>query len=141
MNGSRGCARGQFAIASQIALSYLIPASKTIGLYSVQILKRFKPKYFLEDLMTLFSLLSEGKIKPLIADRFPLHEVRKAHYSEYFKQNVKMFDALDFIAELTQHIPPIGVQVLPTNQRTLVRNGVCRRKGARRVESVTRDRC
>jgi hypothetical protein len=28
------------------------------------------------------------------------------HYSDYFKENMKMFDALDFIAELTQHIPP-----------------------------------
>jgi hypothetical protein len=27
------------------------------------------------------------------------------HYSDYFKENMKMFDALDFIAELTQHIP------------------------------------
>ena len=33
-------------------------------------------------------------------------------YSEYFKQNVRMFDALDFIAELTQHIPPKGVQLI-----------------------------
>lgn len=33
-------------------------------------------------------------------------------YSEYFKQNVKMFDALAFIAELTQHIPPRGVQLI-----------------------------
>lgn len=27
-------------------------------------------------------------------------------YSEYFKQNLHMFYALDFLAELTQHIPP-----------------------------------
>ena len=33
-------------------------------------------------------------------------------YSQYFKQNVKMFEALDFIAELTQHIPPKGVQLI-----------------------------
>jgi hypothetical protein len=33
-------------------------------------------------------------------------------YSKYFKQNMKMFDALDFIAELTQHIPPKGVQLI-----------------------------
>jgi len=33
-------------------------------------------------------------------------------YSEYFKQNVKIFEALDFIAELTQHIPPKGVQLI-----------------------------
>lgn len=33
-------------------------------------------------------------------------------YSEYFKQNLHMFDALDFIAELTQHIPPKRLQLI-----------------------------
>jgi hypothetical protein len=26
-------------------------------------------------------------------------------YNEYWKENIKLFKALDFIAELTQHIP------------------------------------
>ena len=34
------------------------------------------------------------------------------HYNEYFKENVHMFNALDFLAELTQHIPPKGVQLI-----------------------------
>jgi len=33
-------------------------------------------------------------------------------YSEYFKQNVHLFDALDFLAELTQHIPPKRLQLI-----------------------------
>jgi len=33
-------------------------------------------------------------------------------YSEYFKQNVHLFDAFDFLAELTQHIPPKGLQLI-----------------------------
>jgi hypothetical protein len=33
-------------------------------------------------------------------------------YSEYFKQNVHMFEALDFLAELTQHVPPKGLQLI-----------------------------
>jgi hypothetical protein len=33
-------------------------------------------------------------------------------YSDYFKENVHMFDALDFLAELTQHIPPKGTQLI-----------------------------
>ena len=33
-------------------------------------------------------------------------------HSEYFKQNLQMFDALDFFAELTQHIPPKGLQLI-----------------------------
>ena len=33
-------------------------------------------------------------------------------YSEYVKQNVHIFDALDFLAELTQHIPPKRLQLI-----------------------------
>jgi len=33
-------------------------------------------------------------------------------YSEYFKENVHMFDAMDFLAELTQHIPPKGTHLI-----------------------------
>jgi hypothetical protein len=34
------------------------------------------------------------------------------HYNEYFKENVHMFNACDFLAELTQHIPPKGLQLI-----------------------------
>ncbi len=33
-------------------------------------------------------------------------------YSDYFKENVHLFDALGFLAELTQHIPPRRVQMI-----------------------------
>ena len=33
-------------------------------------------------------------------------------YSDYFKENLPMFNAFDFLAELTQHIPPKGVQLI-----------------------------
>jgi hypothetical protein len=33
-------------------------------------------------------------------------------YSEYFKENLHMFDALDFLAELTQDIPPKRLQLI-----------------------------
>ena len=33
-------------------------------------------------------------------------------YSHYFKQNLHMFAALDFLADLTQHIPPKGLQLI-----------------------------
>ena len=32
--------------------------------------------------------------------------------ADYFKENVKMFDAQDFIADLTLHIPPKNVQYI-----------------------------
>ena len=31
-------------------------------------------------------------------------------YNDYFKENVHLFDGCDFLAELTQHIPPKGIQ-------------------------------
>ena len=40
---------------------------------------RFKPAWFRHDLLTLLDLLKQGKIKPLIAQRLPLDEARRAH--------------------------------------------------------------
>ena len=33
-------------------------------------------------------------------------------YSQFFKENLHLFDALDFLAELTQHIPPPRLQLI-----------------------------
>ena len=46
--------------------------------YSIQWLKRLRPAQFRQDLSTLFDLLQQQKIKPLIAQRFPLAEARQA---------------------------------------------------------------
>ena len=46
--------------------------------YSIQTLKRLKPEFFRQDLVALFDLLQQSKIKPLIAQRFPLAEARSA---------------------------------------------------------------
>jgi NADPH2:quinone reductase len=47
--------------------------------YSIQWLKRAKPEQFREDLATLFDLLQQRKISPLVAHRFPLVAARSAH--------------------------------------------------------------
>jgi NADPH:quinone reductase-like Zn-dependent oxidoreductase len=46
--------------------------------YSIQWLKGLKPALFRQDLIALFDLLQQRKIKPLIAERFPLAEARRA---------------------------------------------------------------
>ncbi len=46
--------------------------------YSIQVLKRLKQEWFRQDLVALFDLLRQEKIKPLIAKRFPLAEARHA---------------------------------------------------------------
>jgi NADPH2:quinone reductase len=47
--------------------------------YSIQWLKRVRPAWFRQDLIALFALIQEQKIKPLIAQRLPLSEARQAH--------------------------------------------------------------
>jgi NADPH2:quinone reductase len=46
--------------------------------YSIQWLKRVRPALFRQDLSALFDILHQQKIKPLIAQRFPLAEARQA---------------------------------------------------------------
>ena len=62
-----------------IACSWFLPGRKRMVPYSIQTLKRLKPAWFRQDLITLLDLLHEQKIKPLIAQRFPLAEARQAH--------------------------------------------------------------
>jgi len=52
---------------------------KRVVPYSIQTLKRLKPKMFQEDLVTLLDLLIQQKLKPIIAKKFPLTEARQAH--------------------------------------------------------------
>ena len=46
--------------------------------YSIQWLMRLRRGMFRQDLMALFDLLRQQKIKPLIAQRLPLIEARHA---------------------------------------------------------------
>ena len=65
--------------ALYIAGGWLLPGRKRVIPYSIQTLKRLRPALFREDLITLMGLLQQEKIKPLIAQRFPLAEARRAH--------------------------------------------------------------
>jgi len=57
----------------------LLPGRKGMVPYSIQWLMRLKPVWFRHDLLTLFDLLRQKKIKPLIAQRLPLCQARHAH--------------------------------------------------------------
>ena len=61
-----------------IAGGWLLPGRKRIVPYSIQTLKRLKPALFRQDLIALLGLLQQQKIQPLIAQRFPLTEARRA---------------------------------------------------------------
>ena len=62
-----------------IAAGWLLPGRKRVVPYSIQWLKRLRPAWFRQDLIALFDLLHQKKIKPLIAQRFPLAQARHAH--------------------------------------------------------------
>ena len=77
--GRRQRFRGTAVFAFYIAGGWLLPGRKRVVPYSIQTLKRVKPALFRQDLITLFDLLRQQKIKPVIARRFPLTEARQAH--------------------------------------------------------------
>jgi NADPH2:quinone reductase len=62
-----------------IAGGWLLPGRKRVVPYSIQWLKRLRPRWFRQDLIALFDLLHQKKIAPLIAERIPLAEARHAH--------------------------------------------------------------
>ena len=47
--------------------------------YSIQWLMRLRPAFFRQDLTGLFDFRQQDKVKPVIAERFPLAEARRAH--------------------------------------------------------------
>jgi len=62
-----------------ILRNWFKPGRKSMVPYSIQWLMRLKPVWFHHDLLTLLDLLKQDKIKPLIAQRLPLEEARRAH--------------------------------------------------------------
>jgi NADPH:quinone reductase len=77
-SGGRHRYRAILIFGLYIAGGWLLPGRKRVVPYSIQTLKRLKPELFREDLMALLDLLQQQKIKPLIAQRFPLAEARQA---------------------------------------------------------------
>ena len=76
--GRRNRLHGIPIYALYIAGGWLLSGRKRIVPYSIQTLKRLKPALFRGDLIALFDLLQQQRIKPLVAQRFPLAEARRA---------------------------------------------------------------
>jgi NADPH:quinone reductase len=77
-SGNRHRFREAAILGSYVVRSWLLPGRKWMVPYSIQTLKRLRPALFRQDLVTLFDLLQQQKIKPLVAQRFPLAEARQA---------------------------------------------------------------
>ncbi len=63
----------------RLKLWNLLPNGKLTAFYSIGSLRKERPEWFSEDLMTLFNLLSQGKINPVIAKRMTLIDAKLAH--------------------------------------------------------------
>ena len=80
-----GAANGRHPIRESAILGWYLlrnwfrPGRKRMVPYSIQWLMRIQPARFRQDLLTLFDLLQQNKIKPLIAQRLPLSQARRAH--------------------------------------------------------------
>ena len=77
-SGRRRRLSGVAIFGLYIAGGWLLPGRRRVVPYSIQWLKRVRPALFREDLIALFELLRQGKIRPLIARRFPLAQARDA---------------------------------------------------------------
>ena len=78
-SGKRNPLHGIPIFGLYIAGGLLLPGKRRIVPYSIQWLKRLRPRWFREDLSALLNLLQENRIKPLIAQRLPLAQARHAH--------------------------------------------------------------
>jgi len=78
-SGGRHRFRESAALARYVIGSWLLPGRKRLVPYSIQWLKRVRPALFHQDLSALLELLAKHKIKPIVAQRFPLFEARRAH--------------------------------------------------------------
>jgi NADPH:quinone reductase-like Zn-dependent oxidoreductase len=80
-----GMPNGRHPIRESAILGWYIlrnwfrPGRKSMMPYSIQWLMRLKRTWFRHDLLTLFELLQQKKTKPLIAERLPLCQARRAH--------------------------------------------------------------
>jgi len=77
-SGNRHRFREAAILGAYIACNWFLPGGKRMVPYSIQTLKRLKPALFRQDLIALLDLLQQQKIKPIIAQRFPLVEARQA---------------------------------------------------------------
>ena len=78
-SGGRHPIRESAELGRYLIRNLFKPGRKSMVPYSIQWLMRLRPVWFRHDLLTLLDLLKEGKIKPLIAQRLPLEEARRAH--------------------------------------------------------------
>ena len=69
---------GMLKLLGQVVLFTLLPNGKSAKYYGTGV-NRFNKGPFMEDWKTLFNLLEDGKIKPIIMKKYPILEAREAN--------------------------------------------------------------
>jgi len=64
---------------AKLTLANFRQKGKSVKSYGASALYRMDKRPFMDDLPVLFNLLNEGKIKPIIAEKFPILEAAKAN--------------------------------------------------------------
>lgn len=67
------------AVFAAAALLFVLPRKRHFTFYSITATRERHPDWFRDDLTALFDLLGEGRIKPVIAERLPWTEARRAN--------------------------------------------------------------
>jgi NADPH2:quinone reductase len=68
-----------YAGGATTLLANVLPDHRRVMLYQIAKLRGLRPEWFRADLTTLMTLLAEGRLAPLIAERIPLEEAPRAH--------------------------------------------------------------
>jgi len=70
---------GTAATFAAAAFLYVRPGSRRFAFYSITAMRDRHPEWFHEDMATLFVLLGEGRIKPVVAEHLSWREARRAN--------------------------------------------------------------
>ena len=68
-----------YLVGALVFAGNILPNGKRVLAFQVAKLRDRHPEWFREDATTLFELLAERKIEPIVAARIPLPEARRAH--------------------------------------------------------------
>jgi NADPH:quinone reductase-like Zn-dependent oxidoreductase len=68
-----------YASGAATLLANLLPGGQRVTIYQVARLRDRHPEWFHADLRVLLTLLAQGRIAPIVAERLPLEEARRAH--------------------------------------------------------------
>lgn len=68
-----------YASGAATLLASVLPDGRRVTLYQIAKLRDRYPEWFRADLRVLLTLLAQGRVAPIVAERLPLEDARRAH--------------------------------------------------------------